>query len=718
VKNKLFRFLPLLVIATLMVALLTPGLAYAQDEQPQEPPAVSEGSEVPDDAPPAEEPSGEETPPVEEAPAVEPPLEEQPTEEAPVSEGVGVLNEEGAVLVDSNGQPVPLASELAAEALTGTDVYFSCDADADGTGGDTCHYSSIQAAVNDFKTRVGSGNIFIGTGLFDEDVTISFSEDIGLAGLEGQGSDSTQIKGKVIINTLSSFLLQGVSIYGGAMVSSYGNTAVRDVHVTDTPEEEDGSGGLVVGAFGSVYMDRVNVTDGVGALVCSGTGECMGEGPQSPPSNIIITNSVFSRNHGGENVTPLGASGLTVLQSSGNVFLENVKTQNNTGSGIWIAAQDGSVFLTDVTSTGNHFGVGSGSNSITVYQSSATAPENSEVPIGQITIKNSTFSRNYGGLGLVASAPEEISITNSHFDQNTLSLADQGVDGSPHAGYESSSGMGGGLLAGAPLITLSGVTANANDGTGAVLTSSFSNTDAAAQTSEASFTAWIMDSSFNSNVVNGLVIEDGVAIFKDSQACWNGGSDYLGPAPIEGELGPCIRGDEQGGNPPPQWLGVGPQIVNVFFGGGSGPFNLDRTRDLIYKLWEKQPVETPDNHLLAQVNLPAYVVPLGGSTGFNPLEQAQTPGGLPQGMTFIGPAFSFNITDANGNALDALDGRAGISFYLPQGYTVPEDQELVILFFDPESNSWVEIPAQVVDGRVYAYVDKPGTYMLALKPKA
>jgi len=726
VENRRFRFVPLLVIVALVLAALTPGLAYAQDDQPQDPPPASEGGAATEEAPPAEEPSGEETPPVEDAPAVEPPveeppLEEQPTEEAPVSEGVETLNEEGAVLVDGNGQPVPLASELAAEALAGTDVYFSCDADADGTGGDTCHYSSIQAAVNAFKDSSGTGNIFIGTGLFAENVTISFSEDIGLTGLEGQGSDSTQIKGKVIINTLTSFLLQGVSIYGGAMVSSYGNTAVRDVHITDTDEEEDGAGGLIVGALGSVYMDRVIVTDGVGALVCRGTGECMGDhGSELPPANIIITNSVFSRNHGGEDVAPLGYAGLTVLQSFGNVFLENVKTQNNAGGGFLIAANNGSVFLTDVTSTGNHFGVRPGSNNIMVYQSSTTAPENSETPIGQISIKNSTFSRNYGGLGLVASAPEEISITNSHFDQNTFSLPDQGGDGSPQTGYESSpSGMGGGLLAGAPLITLAGVTASGNDGTGAWLRSSFSNTDAVAQTSEASLTAWIMNSSFNSNVVNGLVIDGSQVMFKNSRACWNGNTDYLGPVPFEGELGPCVQdGEQEGGNPPPQWLGVGPQIVNVFFGGGSGPFNLDRTRDLIYKLWEKQPVEAPDNHLLAQVNLPAYIVPLGGSTGFNPLEQAQTPGGLPQGMTFIGPAFSFNVSDANGNALDALDGKAGISFYLPQGYTVPEDQELVILFFDPESNSWVEIPAQVVDGRVYAYVDKPGTYMLALKPKA
>jgi len=721
VDNKRFRFLPVLVIAALVLAAFTPGLAYAQGEQPQEPPAVSEGSEAPDDAPPAE-PSGEETPPVEEAPpveqpAVEPPLEEQPTEEAPLNDGVETLNEEGAVLVDGNGQPVPLASELAAEALTGTDVYFSCGTDdQDGTNDNKCHYGSIGDAINDFADRSGTGNIFIGSGQFDEDVE---ALNIGnLTGFEGQGSASTQINGRLTATSLINFLLQGFTVYGDARVYTDGDLSVQDVHVTAGQGETDGSGALVAGAFGSVYMDDVQVTEGAGAVVCGGTNNCLGitdstpgaERETSEEPGIVIKNSTFSQNNAGA-VSMLIPGGLAV-QAFGNVTLDNVTMQNNEGGGLFVMSYGSEVQLSDVTSTGNGWGM-MGSNVIMTFSVSpdAQADTSSILPGGFLTISDSTFSHNSGGIGLLAVAGQGISITDSHFDYNYL-LATSPLD-------SSSSEMAVGLVAAAPFITLNGVTANHNGGVGAALGSDGMPLDSAAQTGEISLaTVWIKDSTFNSNALVGLLIEsEGSVAFENSRACWNGVANYSGPAPVLGGLGSCPQ-DEEGGNPPPQWLGVGPQIVNVFFGGGSGPFNLDRTRDLIYKLWEKQPVEAPDNHLLAQVDLPAYVVPLGGSTGFSPLEQSALPGGLPQGMTFVGPAFSFNISDANGNALDALDGKAGISFYLPQGYTVPEGQELVILFFDPESNSWVEIPAQVVDGRVYAYIDKPGTYVLALKPKA
>jgi len=727
VDNKRFRFLPVLVIVALVLAAFTPGLAYAQGEQPQEPPAVSEGSEVPDDAPPAEEPSGEETPPVEEAPpveppveeppAVEPPLEEQPTEEAPVSEGVETLNEAGAVLVDSNGQPVPLASELAAEALAGTDVYFSCGTDdQDGTNDGACHYNTIHEAVGGFSGKGGSGNIFIGSGQFDEDVeALNISN---LTGFEGQGSGSTQINGKLTATSLVSFLLQGVTIYGDTRVYTDGDLSVQDVHVTAGQGGAGSPGILVASAFGSVYVEDVQVIEGAGAVVCSGTNNCLGitdtvpgaERETAEAPEVVIKNSTFSQNKSGS-MSMFIAGGLSV-QSFGGVALDNVKMQSNQGGGLFIMNYGGDVQLSNVTSTSNGWGM-MGSNMIMTLGVSPDAQANtsSDSQGGLLTINDSTFSHNSGGVGLLTIAGQGISITNSHFDYNYHLIS------SPSDG--DSSEMAAGLVASAPFIALNGVTANHNEGVGAALSSDGMPLDSAAQTGEISLaTIWIKDSTFNSNALVGLFIEgEGAVAFENSRACWNGVANYSGPAPVLGALGSCPQ-DEEGGNPPPQWLGIGPQIVNVFFGGGSGPFNLDRTRDLIYKLWEKQPAETPDNRLLAQVNLPAYVVPLGGSTGFNPLEQSALPGGLPQGMTFIGPAFSFNITDANGNALEALDGRAGISFYLPQGYTVPEGQELVILFFDPESNSWVEIPAQVVGDRVYAYIDKPGTYVLALKPKA
>ena len=71
--------------------------------------------------------------------AVEQPLVGEPTAEAAFVEVVEVLAAQEAVLVDESGDEIPLASQQAAEALTGGDPWFMAN---DGSG-EVIGYTSL-----------------------------------------------------------------------------------------------------------------------------------------------------------------------------------------------------------------------------------------------------------------------------------------------------------------------------------------------------------------------------------------------------------------------------------------------------------------------------------------------------------------------------------------------------------------------------------------------
>ena len=70
---------------------------------------------------------------------VEQPVGDEPAAEAVFVEVVEVLAAEEAVLVDESGEEIPLASQEAAEALTGGDPWFLAN---DGSG-DVIGYTSL-----------------------------------------------------------------------------------------------------------------------------------------------------------------------------------------------------------------------------------------------------------------------------------------------------------------------------------------------------------------------------------------------------------------------------------------------------------------------------------------------------------------------------------------------------------------------------------------------
>ncbi len=116
---------------------------------------------------------------------------EEPAED--VTEVVQAMNDAGVILADGAGNPIPLASQTAADALSAPDP-MGCPPGVQpvswgGTGiGCTTSYTSIQAAIDDASVIAG-WTIYIDPGTFDENVTVNKSVT-----LQGSGAGVTIIR--------------------------------------------------------------------------------------------------------------------------------------------------------------------------------------------------------------------------------------------------------------------------------------------------------------------------------------------------------------------------------------------------------------------------------------------------------------------------------------------------------------------------------------------
>ncbi len=163
---------------------------------------------------------------------------------------------------------------------------------------------------------------------------------------------------------------------------------------------------------------------------------------------------------------------------------------------------------------------------------------------------------------------------------------------------------------------------------------------------------------------------------------------------------------------------LNPLVVNVEFStqtSGSGDAFTDPERGLVFNLISKG--EKGDDLLMAQAALPAGAVP-GNSHGiFTSLFEGDLPAALPEGVSFLGPAFSLSFTLPDGSLLTALDGTMQVKFRIPDGIlssTGEPTSHVNIYFFD--GSTWTKLPIIIANGFAYAQVDHPGIFVLTLGP--
>ncbi len=291
----------------------------------------------------------------------------------------------------------PSPSQTSVENILGLDPWYFCVNDTiDGIVDGICHYSSIQAAIDDFITRNGHGIITLETGTFTENVTITNIPNLtGLSGMDP--FILTIIEGNLQIQTVSGFLLQNLNVQGGiSFTNSTGPVTISTVQATNPV----GNAIELTNHVGDIIINSTNVygSSGYGLRIRGNSG------------SVTIQSSTMNENYTGASIFTNGyifidsstmssnaTSGLEILNAD-SVFISNSSFLNNQGmavAGIGVLAR-GPIVINGITSNNNK------GDGILLFSMT-----------GDIFLSNSEFNKN-GMYGVRVFWPSENMLTVSH----------------------------------------------------------------------------------------------------------------------------------------------------------------------------------------------------------------------------------------------------------------------------------------------------------------
>jgi len=461
-----------LIVLALSMMWTVPVLADGDEPQNEEP-TVSETQPVDEPVSVKEEPLTEETAPASET-EPEPVLAEEEPSPAPEATPFEQLPEDTTiVVVDENGDPLPLVTQEAADAVTAMPDPQWCPVGA-MPGSATCSPSFIKFT--------GAGGLLEWLAANDPSkagvIWIEASYDSSVAG------DTTEVgfDGSILLN-MANFAL---TINGGWNGPGTNTMNPLDPSEFNVPFQVFNWTGavtlnnlLITGATGAATTITVN-TDGNITVnnvdVLDNTTDAGAElNNTSGLGNVVVNDSTFNNNTGG------GAWGLRIF-SNGTVTLKNITANGNSGSGMDIMNNmaptpkavtltgfnqflhngwDGiSVFTDGQTTLSNITAEGNGGNGAFLFSAS---PPNS----AGVTIKGASSFNNNGWDGLYiytfgAVMLSNITANDNGWDPNRDPATSDGEGGY----YYDASGKGAFILA-HKAITLTGVnTFNGNASTG------------------------------------------------------------------------------------------------------------------------------------------------------------------------------------------------------------------------------------------------------------
>lgn len=328
-------FFPLAIIIALILSLVGTRSVLADDATPPPP------TEIPtEETPPPTEGSTEETTPTEEAvetlptdvPVAETPTEIPETTEPPIVEEETVpeileqLPAETEILIlDPNGEPLPMATTEAAEVLVAGDPMWCPDSVTPGTdtlGQCTAPHSSFTDLIADLETNTGTyfgaGTIYVA---YDYDAAVAGDNignvifdygNVALTDLVVQGGWDFAQNNVVGTSTID---LSGFSVefwdWGG--YGTPGSLTLKDLIITN-------SEGLFIGdvndfTTADVTLENVEVSNtNLGTYI-------------ETEGDVEIVDSKFNEN---------ADDGLTVITYDGDITLNKVWAEDNFGDGAYL----------------------------------------------------------------------------------------------------------------------------------------------------------------------------------------------------------------------------------------------------------------------------------------------------------------------------------------------------------------------------------------------
>ena len=317
--------LSLLVVVSLFLAAVTPGVVYAEGDVPEIPPADS---------------------------PVEPAAPEEDTGSV-----VEALAESGATIVEASGASVPLASQAALDVICEPDPWFYCSVGC--PGGKSGFYPTINDALAGWAAKKGYGYIYLESGYFSDQAVTIVGTDPRMPSLKGIKWQTPGAGVKPVMNGLidisqfaNGFTLWGVSVNvsnASPAVSIHDNKGT--IRLIDVDVHNSLGAGIQINNRGAISLDDVT-SSGNGF-----EGATLNNRYYHPlllkyvfGGNIAIKNSIFDGN--GYLNDGVNYPGLIVL-SNGTITLNGVSASGNYGSGAEVGAYGTALTIKNSVFTNN-----------------------------------------------------------------------------------------------------------------------------------------------------------------------------------------------------------------------------------------------------------------------------------------------------------------------------------------------------------------------------
>jgi len=438
-----FAIWTIFIVFVLCLSLVNVQSAFADDDAPPtEPPVATEEATEPPAAPT-------------EIPATDIPATETPVEEEPVTELLSLVPDTTDVVVlDEDGNPVSLASQEAAEIVTGNDPMWCPEGILpNGPGcvaftGDT-PAQNITNLLTAMRNNAGGYYSRNGVIYFERSGLTTFNTAFVLDDSGGSLGGS--------YNTLKNF---NITLRGG-----WNGGGTSTFHATQSSIFDNDNNAVVgVGSAGNPWVGNVTLQD----IFIQDNGQSSSN--SIPSVRIFTTNGSVTLNDVDLDDIDDATAIQIAVSGTGSVNLTDVDVTDGTdGSGITISTTSGPVSLTNVLVYEQQDG-----NGITITTTS-----------GNISFNNVDSDNQYDGYTAnLTTQSGNISITNgSYFDgrdgndnrgfsatTNTGSITITGTSANRII-FEDARGPGtgtnyNGLTLSAPTVTLNYVTADGNDGNG------------------------------------------------------------------------------------------------------------------------------------------------------------------------------------------------------------------------------------------------------------
>jgi len=603
-----------------------------------------------------------------------------PTEEPVVTEPVPVEVEQvieqlpadtDLVVLDAGGEALPLPSQEAAAVVVSGDPIW-CPTGADpipGTGGCTDAQSSLSDLIAVLQTQTDGVNFdYEGAG------TIYIAVDYD-ASTDASPDNGANIDFDQTILGLTDLVVQGG--WGGA---------------AGAPSNLSGINSLNFWSWSSPLTLNDLVLDGAGW-----------NGPKSTDT------------------------GLTALDGSGNVELNNVSVTHSDEYGVWIdTTGDVTIKNGDFSNNGQiytySYDNGNGTYTYTYGYGDGLYLD----PSGNITLDNVSANGNYGS-GAYINTYGTVNITNSQFNSNgsPYTWSDTGNDSNGYWWFNYGDSVYDGF--GLELYTDGNVTLNGVSAIGNLEYGAYIDTYGTVDITDSQFNSngshgfWSYSDTYGSS--SGSYDTGGAYLYGNAFALTNvtASDNYLDGVMLRGGKGGVFAMARFEEGAMPEEGGVMATITCSTFenNGGYGvysylpgtlafngvTFNGNAEGGYYHEgavnvgSGNCKPVAGNGSYDKEQTREPLYIVV--------ELLQSQLPASFDNGLTF-GSAFKVELTGA-GEKAQGLE--ITLAFPIPDGM---KDADLAVMFWN--GSAWVKVPGgSVVDGKYVITVNQPGLYALVSK---